>query len=428
MGRSFARRLGCYDSALERPSRRRHYQCTPPLKLCGSKALIGLWRLQSGLGVWLDGHERRCDDPTVAQLAAGTAATSDRRNSWPQTPFIPLSGTRFSRDGPLHHFDENTQRSALRLIDSVAHETKVSCARRRTADTGADLPSTLFFMCRESAAREISRFPISGFRFPDFPTAQLGHLVARKYTYVEATTMLSNLPFEEKEIYERIKGARKTVLENPDLEVKCYRKTVALEAGLRTSWAVKFMPLIEALELGPRHVNPPNDPANKAPLPELFGDAMDDVTTYIRGFLNGLASKVQDSITKEREQTRSAFEPRTLVAETALRDMTYQRNDFEEAASAVVADYDELSKEHGEAKRYIDKLEGDVTAFQIESSQSNERATQLAEEVRQLRETNLDGQEIHREAIERIRKEHAAALKFEQDRLAALIEAFIRRE
>ena len=252
--------------------------------------------------------------------------------------------------------------------------------------------------------------------------------MARKYSYLEAQTMFSNLPFEEKELYEQIKGARKTVLENPDPEVKYHRKTVALQAGLRVSWAVKFLPLIETLERGPRHVNPPDEPGIKAPLPELFGDARDEVTTYIRGFFNSLAGKVQDSITKEREQTRSAFEPRAIVAETDLKDMTYEKNDIEEALNAVVVDYDELSREHGDAKRYIEKLEGDVVAMQIESSQNNERATQLAKEAKQLRESNSDEQEIYRQEIKRLRDEHEKALKFEQDRQAVLIEAFVRRE
>ena len=74
--------------------------------------------------------------------------------------------------------------------------------------------------CFSSFSGREGRFRVD-FRFPDFPTAQLGHLVARKYTYLEAQTMFSNLPFEEKELYERIKGARKIVLENPDPEVKC---------------------------------------------------------------------------------------------------------------------------------------------------------------------------------------------------------------
>lgn len=247
-----------------------------------------------------------------------------------------------------------------------------------------------------------------------------------KYTFAEASLKISNLDAEENALMKLIAEARKRVLAKAGVDYK--RVTVALEAGVATAQAVKFLPLIEAVERGPGQEPAPHDPGATTPLPDPLADAIKEMQSVINRFGNTVGGLMRDSLNKEHERTRSAFEPRMLAAEVSLRDMIFQKNDYEEAAGDIATDYEKLNGKYNDAKEYIEKLDGDVTFLQIQSVQNADRATQLAEEVKRLCETNLDEQEIHRQEIERIRKEYAAALKFEQDRLAALIEAFIRKE
>lgn len=247
-----------------------------------------------------------------------------------------------------------------------------------------------------------------------------------KYSLKEALLGLSRLTPAQNENLEPIKNARNRVLATPGGVADC--KSVRDEAGCKMADVVTILPLLEAIERGHEQDNSPHDPGAVAPLPDPLADAIKGMHSGLNVFGNTVAGLMRECLTQERERTRSAFEPRTITAENALKDMTFQKNSAEDTTSAVAGDFVELRSEHDEAKRYLEKLEGDVTAIQIECSRANERATQLAEEARLLREAKLDELEIHRHAIERIRKEHAAALKFEQDRLAALIDAFIRKE
>lgn len=251
-------------------------------------------------------------------------------------------------------------------------------------------------------------------------------MAKRKYSFAEALLGLSKLTPAQNENLEPIKSARKRVLARPGGVADC--KSVRDEAACKMADVVTILPLLEAIERGPEQANPPYDPGAVAPLPDPLADAIKEMQLGLHRFGNTVAGLMRESLNQERERTRSAFEPRTIAAETALRDMTFQKNGFEESASTVADDYNELRSERDDAKKYIEKLEGDVTSLQIESVQYADRATRWASEAKQLRETNLDEREAHQKEIERMRKDHEAALKFEQDRFAALVEAFVRRE
>src|ERR1035437_6834239 len=99
------------------------------------------------------------------------------------------------------------------------------------------------------------------------------------------------------------------------------RRTVAAEAGCRTAHAVTFLPLIEAMERGPAQQVPPHDTGVKAPLAPPLAGLINSFISSIHAFGNAVSGTMQESIVQEREQTRSAFEPRMNAAENTLRDM-----------------------------------------------------------------------------------------------------------
>lgn len=245
------------------------------------------------------------------------------------------------------------------------------------------------------------------------------------YSYGEAKATETNLTSDDRPLFERIRAARKRVLANPLAEYK--RVTVAAEACLRTEHAVRFLPIIEALERGPTEETPPRDAGASAPLPEPLAEAIKDLQARLHGFGNTFAVLMRDAISKEREHTQSAFEPRTIAAERALRDMTFQKNDFEEAAAEVAVEYEELQREHDGAKQSIAKLEDDVTVFQIRLVQAEKETADAVSEAKELRQTIVAEREVHQQEIERLRGEHERARSFDQDMIATLVQSANRK-
>lgn len=254
-----------------------------------------------------------------------------------------------------------------------------------------------------------------------------------KYTFAEALLKISELNAEESAFMKLIEEARKRVLAKPGAEYK--RVTVALEAGLATAKAVTFLPLIEAIERGPNQEHAPHDPGAITPLPDPLADAIKEMQSVINRFGSTVSGLMRDSLNKENERTRSAFEPRMLAAETSLRDMIYQKNDHEGAAGRVAAEYEELNTKHNDAKECIEKLEQELMAMQIATVQAEEKTAGAVSEVSRLRAANrdlqsdyLDQQEIHRDEVRRLRDAHEKALNFEQNRVAELLAALLKKE
>ena len=72
-------------------------------------------------------------------------------------------------------------------------------------------------------------------------------------------------------------------------------------------------------------------------------------------------------------------------------------------------------------------MKDDVTVLQINVVQADERTAEVASDANQLRENSYTDRDNHRQEIERIRNEYECALEFERNRVAALVEALVRK-